>query len=151
MTNQQKEQETTSSAELNNELWRASVEKTLVEVLAVAEGRTDAFWSGFQQATEEIAERLGVKLPEPGAHASESFALRAEAEYNVESLERLSCEADDKGLPGIARIYQKAANTIRKLARARWGMIYDRERLGLLRAHGERIATGAADDATRLH
>lgn len=61
-----------------------------------------------------------MKLPEPGANTGESFALRAQAEYNLEALERLSCEADDKGLAGIAGIYQKAANTIHKLARARW-------------------------------
>lgn len=49
--------------------------------------------------------------------------------------------------------FQKRFDEERRLCciRRRWGVIYDRERYTLLRAHGEELASGAADEATRLH
>ena len=125
-------------------LSRAKVVQTLTDVMAVAEGRTDAYWAGFQQAVEEIATRLHLGVPDAGAEVGSSRALLARAEHNAETLERLSCEADDKGQASVAAIYQKSADTIRSLIVARWGDIPANQRYELLREHEHLIATGEA-------
>lgn len=46
--------------EVARALEKVHEENVVVSVAKLAAGRTDAYWSGFSQACEEIAHRLGV-------------------------------------------------------------------------------------------
>ncbi len=48
-------------------LERVHAEMVLRQVYAMAADRTDAYWSGFAHAVEEVACRLGMSCEEPAA------------------------------------------------------------------------------------
>jgi hypothetical protein len=103
----------------------AVLAEELAHLLSVAAGCSGAFWAGFHQAMQELAQRLGMPLPESDVREGEARALRAETEYNIDALERLSHEAENKGHVRIARTYRQAARTMRRLVYARWGVTFE--------------------------